>query len=107
MNIDNTDPTTWEMKYWYLSICMGVFGGLINWLAKVNKGVSRPFNVVELLGELFASGVVGLIVFMSCQANGISVALSAALSGVGGHMGTRLLFILEKLLEKQIESKVK
>ncbi|MGL4265157.1 MAG: hypothetical protein ACRCTX_26335 [Afipia sp.] len=36
----------------------------MNWYAKVKMGHTRAFNIIELIGEIFTSGFVGLGVFV-------------------------------------------
>jgi hypothetical protein len=81
---------------------MASSGGVINWLSRIRKGQTRSFNIIELLGEVFTSGFVGLGVFMAANAMEQPLGLCAAAAGVGGHMATRLLFAIEKILESKI-----
>lgn len=96
------DPTTWPYSTWLLAVGMASSGGLINWISRLRKGQTRAFNILELLGEIFTSGFVGLGVFMAAEATDQPLGLCAAAAGVGGHMATRLLFAVEKLLESKI-----
>lgn len=96
------DPTTWPYSTWLLAVGMASSGGLINWISRLRKGQTRAFNILELLGEIFTSGFVGLGVFMVAEATDQPLGLCAAAAGVGGHMATRLLFAVEKLLESKI-----
>lgn len=96
------DPTNWTMATWFLAIGMAVVGGSVNWYAKVKRGHARAFNVVELIGEIFTSGFVGLLVFMLLEAIGQPIGICAAGAGVGGHMATRLLFAVERAVERKL-----
>ncbi len=96
------DPTSWPYTTWLLAIGMASSGGVINWLSRIRKGQTRSFNIIELLGEVFTSGFVGLGVFMAAEAMEQPLGLCAAAAGVGGHMATRLLFAIEKILESKI-----
>lgn len=93
------DPTNWGLSIWLLAIGMSCAGGLVNWYARIKQGHTRVFNIIELIGEIFTSAFVGLGVFMAAQAMDQPLGLCAALAGVGGHMATRLLFAVEKLIE--------
>lgn len=98
------DPTTWTQSMWALAIGMGIAGGFANWYAKLKRGHTRVFNIVELFGEIFISGFVGVTVFMGLAGLGQPAALCAAAAGIGGHMATRLLFAIEREAERRIES---
>ena len=76
----------------------------MNWYAKVKRGQTRAFNIVELVGEIFTSGFVGLGVFMLLAAIDQPVGICAAAAGVGGHMATRLLFSIERAIEARLDS---
>lgn len=98
------DPTTWSAATWLLALGMAFGGGLVNWYAKVKRGHTRAFNIIELVGEIFTSGFVGLGFFMLMAAMDQPVGICAAASGVGGHMATRLLFAIERAIESRLDS---
>lgn len=97
------DPTTWTAATWWLGFLMAASGGLVNWYARIKRGHTRTFNFIELVGEIFTSGFVGMGVFMFLSSIDQPMGLCAAAAGVGGHMATRLLFALEKLIESRIK----
>jgi hypothetical protein len=97
------DPTAWSIGTWLLAVAMAMGGGVINWYSKVKQGHTRVINFVELIGEMFTSGFVGIITFMALAAWNIPMGLCAAAAGIGGHMATRLLFLLEKAVEGRIK----
>ncbi len=101
------DPTTWTAATWSLALGMAFGGGLVNWYAKVKRGHSRAFNIIELIGEVFTSGFVGLGMFMLLVAIDQPVGDCAAAAGVGGHMATRLLFAIERMIEAHLEGLTK
>lgn len=98
------DPTTWTAATWALALGMAFGGGVVNWYAKIKRGHTRAFNIIELFGEIFTSGFVGLGVFMLAAAMDQSVGACAAAAGVGGHMATRLLFALERIIEARLDA---
>lgn len=97
------DPTNWTAATWVLASSAAMAGGFINWYSKVKAGHTRAFNVAELLGEILISGVVGLGSYMAADGFGLPPSLCAVAAGVGGHMGTRLVFLAEQLATKKIE----
>lgn len=101
------DPTTWSAATWLLALGMAFGGGAVNWYAKVKRGHTRAFNIIELIGEIFTSGFVGLGVFMLLAALDQPVGICAAASGVGGHMATRLLFAIERAVEARLDGLAK
>jgi hypothetical protein len=95
------DPANWSSATWALALLMPLGGGFINWYARVKTGHTRAFNILELLGEVFTSGFVGLWVFMLLASYDQPAGLCAAASGVSGHMATRLLFLIERAAEQK------
>lgn len=101
------DPTTWSAATWGLAIGMSFAGGFLNWWTKVRQGHTRAVNIVELVGEMCVSGVVGLGAYMVLNGLGQPPSLCAVAAGIGGHMGTRLVFLFEQWLLRQIGVKPK
>lgn len=89
----------WATYAWV--ILLSIWGGVASFINKVRSGVVRPFNVVELVGEIMVSGFVGVLTFWLCQDAGFSETLSAVCIGVSSHMGTRGLFRLEQFISKK------
>ena len=102
-NMPEKDPTTWSAATWALGFLMASAGGAVNWYAKVKRGHARAFNIGELIGEIAISGFVGMLVFMALDAIGQPMGLCAAGAGVGGHMATRLIFAVERVIESRID----
>jgi len=100
------DPTTWGQATWVLALGFAFAGGIVNFYARVKQGHTRTFNLIELIGEIFTSGFVGLLVFTTMVSYDFPVGLCAAASGIGGHMATRLLFAVEKMLEGKLQRSV-
>lgn len=101
------DPTNWTYATWLLAISAAFGGGFINWYGKVRAGHTRAVNVVELIGEMVVSGLVGLGAYMAGDGFGLPPSSCAVAAGIGGHMGTRLLFLAEQWATKKIESVIK
>jgi len=97
------DPSTWAMSTWLFALMWPVIGGLVNWYSKVKRGKTRVFNVIELIGEVATSGFVGITVYMVFASYGWPEGVCAAAAGVGGHMGARLLYIFERIIEDRMK----
>lgn len=103
--MQESDPTTWPAITWIIAITMALSGGLINWLGQSKKIQSGHFSVFELFGELFTSGFVGVGLFMFIDSLGQPLGLCAAAAGIGGHMATRFLFLVEHRIEDKLLDK--
>lgn len=90
---------SWLTYAWVAFV--STIGGIVNFWQKLKAGNARPFNIVELLGEIATSGFVGLITFWVCQAQGMDQLVTAPLVGISAHMGTRAIWMLEQVLTKK------
>jgi hypothetical protein len=97
-----SDPTTWPAVTWAIAVSMALSGGLVNWLAHSRSVAAGHFNIIELLGELFTSGFVGIGLFMLLDSLHQPLGICAASAGIGGHMATRFLFLVERIVEARL-----
>ena len=52
------DPTTWTAATWLLALGMAFGGGAVNWYAKVKRGHTRAFNIIELFNVMLTKGLI-------------------------------------------------
>lgn len=82
----------------WLCICgLSLLGGIASFLQKMKTGHVRAWNFTELLGELTASGLTGVVVANLCDSMTLPAPMKYALVGIASHMGSRALFKLEAL----------
>lgn len=93
----NLIPTIWML------LVAGA-GGAVSWYGKVKAGHARAFNLTELIGEMLVSAFVGVVTYWICKGFGVSEWLTAAGVAISGHMGARAIFILERAIEKKVET---
>lgn len=98
------DPTAYQWITYLWVIALSVWGGAVNYIRKVRTGATRPFNFMELVGEIFTSGFVGVITFWLCEAAGFDQLVTAAIVGISAHMGSRALFMLERAVENRFNA---
>lgn len=96
------DPTSYALVTYLWVFALSILGGASSFFSKVKLGMTRWFNLTELIGELFTSAFAGIITFYICEASGFHGLLTAALVGISGHMGSRAIFVMEKFFEKRI-----
>lgn len=95
------DPTTYSLITYAWVTVLSMLGGFVSFAAKVRSGRARPFNFIELVGELITSAFAGVITFYLCEAAGIGQIASAPLIGIAGHMGTQAIFLMESWAERK------
>lgn len=99
------DPTSYSLLTYGWVVCLSVFGGIVNYLRKLECGDCdklKPVNFGTLLIEMTISGFVGVITFWLCEQAAIAPLLTAALVGISGNMGSRTLMLFEDVLKKKI-----
>lgn len=99
------DPTSYSWLTYAWVVVWSVLGGLVSWYGKIKSGAARPFNIAELFGEIATSAFAGLTTFWVCEWGGVAPLLSAVFIGIAGHMGTRFVFWMERVLEKHLSEK--
>ena len=84
-----------------IMVVIAMIGGMVNWIRKVQLGIARAFNFAELIGELFISAATGMVTFWLLKGFEVNEYFVAAGVGIAGHMGSRVWFLGEQLLEKK------
>jgi len=95
------DLNTYSLITYLWVTGLSMLGGFVSFARKVQEGKARPFNFVELVGELVTSAFTGLVTFFLCQAAGFGELWTITFVGISGHMGTRAIFLLEKIFEQR------
>ncbi|WOB06489.1 phage holin family protein [Piscinibacter gummiphilus] len=95
------DPLAIPLRQYGLMLGLAIFGGIVSWYSKVRKGELHIANLSSLVGEMATSAFSGLLAFYLCEYLGLVPVLTAAVVGVAGHMGTRAITAIEKLLQKR------
>jgi hypothetical protein len=89
------NPLDYSLKQYAMFLGAAVLGGFVSWYSKVRSGVLPATSINHLVGELCTSAFAGLLCFWICEWSGFPQLLTAALTGVMGHMGTRGVTMLE------------
>lgn len=86
-----------------IMVFVAMLMGAVNFIHKVRRGLSRVFNLAELVGEMFISGMCGLTAFWGFKGLGVNEYLVAAGVAIAGHMGTRAIFLMEQIVDTWLE----
>jgi hypothetical protein len=100
--VKETTPTDFSLITYLWVWGLAIMGGIVSYHQKVRRGNAK-YSIAEFLGEVVTSAFAGVLTFYLCQASGIGQLLTAALVGVSGHMGSRALAILERMLKDKIK----
>jgi hypothetical protein len=105
MTVPDKDPSAWTIATWLLALGMGFSGGVVHWWARMKSRKPRVFSLMELVGEIFTSGFVGVWGVHGPECSGTSQpACVRQPAGSAGHMGARLLFVLERAAEARLKA---
>lgn len=94
-------PLDYSIKQYGLVLGFALLGGLVSWYHKVRSGVLPGWSINHLIGELCTSAFAGVLVFFVCEYMGLPPLLTAAATGIAGHMGTRGITMLEGFMAKK------
>lgn len=98
-------PLSYGILTWAWVIGISAAGGLANFHRNLSSGHARPFNFMELMGEVFTAVFVGTVTFLFCEWSGVNQLLTGGLCGLAGHMGTRAIFLAEQTVERYVQSR--
>jgi len=101
------NPFEYSLLIYFWVIGIASMGGFVSYIQKLKKGVIERPSLMEFMGEIMISGFVGLLTFWICEAAGLDMIWTAPLIGISGHMGSRFIFVLEKLFQARIEAWMK
>lgn len=97
------DPLAFSIFTYAWVLLLSIWGGFVSFSAKIKKGIARPYNISEWLGEIATSAFTGVITFYSCQYAHLDGLLTAVFVAISGHMGTRIITFIEKQLESRAQ----
>lgn len=101
---DGKDVTTYTLRQWGVCLGMAVLGGVANWLGQVRRGEVPISSVSTLVGEVFIAAFAGLLAFFICDWMNFPQPLTAAMTGICGHMGGRAVAMFERWAEAKFGS---
>ena len=94
-------PLDYSLKQYGLVLGFALLGGFVAWYGKVRKGILPAWSINHLVGELVSSAFAGLLCFWMCEWANFPQLLTAAFTGVAGHMGTRAIGMFETLMARK------
>lgn len=95
------NPFSYELITYVWVFGLSAWGGAVSFMRKMREGKARPFNIMELIGELVTSAFAGVMTFWLCEAANINPFVGAAMVGISGHMGSRAIGLLELFFSKK------
>jgi hypothetical protein len=105
MPLENIPPGAEQGVTWGSLLLAGVFafwGGIVSYLHRVRRG-KKGINWREFLIDVITALFAGLLVFFIAVSLGVPSLMAGSLSGLGGHAGTRTVFLLQGILFRKAE----
>ena len=100
MSAPDPSQLDWMTRY-FMVIGLSMFGGLASYLGKVRK--SKVFSLIELTCEIVISGFTGILTYFLVSSQAWPWEWQAAAVGVSGHMGSKLLSLVELWAAHRVE----
>jgi NhaP-type Na+/H+ and K+/H+ antiporter len=89
-----------------LTLAVAVFGGVVSWIAKVRSGELPVWSLAQLIGEIATSAFAGMLTFWALRALHYDPNIIAAMVGMSGYAGSKLLAIAERTAQKYAERRL-
>lgn len=89
------NPLDYSLSQYGLILGIALLGGVASFAAKVRRGDISAWSINYLIGELATSALSGLLCFWICEWAGFPPLLTAAMTGIFGHMGPKGMTLLE------------
>lgn len=84
-------------------VLLALWGGTVNFCSRLmQQDRRRRFSLAELFGELATSGLAGVLIFWLLEYMNTPPLLTASLIGISGHMSSRTLFLIERMLQNRL-----
>lgn len=100
------DPMNYPLKTYGFMLFVAVMGGFVSFYAKVRRNEIAGASLMHLIGEIATSAFAGLLVFWLCEWLDVPQILTAPLVGVAGHMGAKVITLLEEAAKRKFNQKV-
>lgn len=85
----------------WIFLIFAMWGGLCHYIGGV-RAKKRPLSLFELAGDLVYSAFAGVMAVAICQHLDVGEWMTAAVAGMSGHMGSRSIFLLERVLKRRL-----
>lgn len=101
---DNTPKQEWLsiLPTYVFVIAFSIWGGIVNLIQRYRSAKNRRFSLTESIGELTISAFAGMVIYYICVGFKLPESLVAAFVGIAGHMGSRIIYVIECWLKEKL-----
>ena len=103
--MSDKSPVDYHASVYIGVVTVASLGGIVRRFQKILNGdieISWKRLLSVLFMEMFVSGFCGVMAFWICEHFEVPGLIMGPIVGIVGHMGSRALFLSEKVLEKWI-----
>lgn len=93
------DPTTYGLLTYAWVLALSMWGGVVNTLSRARSG-HEPLTWIILVADISVAAFAGILTFWLTQAAEINPLYGAAMVGIAGHMGAKIIFFFESGLQR-------
>ena len=97
------DPVDYPWLTYLFVIAFSCWGGIVTLIQRYRLYKERRFSIIEVIGELAISAFAGMLVYYFCTWLGLEGNLRSGLVGVAGHMGSRVIFMIEQAVKAKFK----
>lgn len=97
------DPLSYPLRTYGFMLAFAILGGVVSWYAKVRRNEIPASSMFHLIGEVTTSAFAGMLTFFACEYVNFPQILTAALVGVSGHMGAKLISMAEDAAKRRLD----
>lgn len=97
------DPLNYPIKHYAVVLGMTLLGGFVGWYSKVSRRQISGSSLFALIGEMATSSLAGMGAFFVCDYLKIPLGITAAIAGLCGYMGGRIIESAERWLQAKVE----
>lgn len=102
-SVSPKDPLSYPLRTYGFMLAVAILGGVVSWYAKVRRNEIPASSMFHLIGEVTTSAFAGMLTFFACEYANFPQILTAALVGVSGHMGAKLISMAEDAAKRRID----
>lgn len=107
MPFSNLPTNNGEELNWFgvgLLLIVAAWGGLVNYLTNVKKGLTRRFDFMELLKQTIASCFAALILCLPALAFNVHLFVVIGLAGIAGHAAGTTVYYVDSYYRKKLKA---
>lgn len=101
--ISPKDPLSYPLRVYGFMLAVAILGGFVSWYAKVRRNEIPAGSVFHLIGEVTTSAFAGMLAFFACEYANFPQILTAAVVGVSGHMGAKIISMAENMAKRRLD----